>query len=277
MPSTGQDIYVGIDVAFAKRKRLPICACTTTGNDIDVLPMRSTFKKPPSGRGNRAALEESQRAEFAEAVLHWLRDLENHLGVRIRRIAIDAPKNFAVSGRRRAECAMDQRGISCFATPTQAEFNKIVTKAKTHLENGGSETDIPHANQLWMLVGFALFRELETAYDCIEVFPQATVREIGCDGDHKSTTRGVGDQIKRYAEVTGQRVSDVERSLEDVGYGSKHDRFDALLSAWVASLPETLRVPLGARPDDVIWIPDLASLTTSLSPRGLAHGTGVLS
>ena len=39
------------------------------------------------------------------------------------------------------------------------------------------------------------------------------------------------------------------------GYGSAHDKLDAFMAAWVASLPEDDVVPCGDPPNDVIWIP----------------------
>jgi len=38
------------------------------------------------------------------------------------------------------------------------------------------------------------------------------------------------------------------------GYGPLHDRLDAYLAAWVASVGESEREALGSPPDDVIWI-----------------------
>ena len=56
---------------------------------------------------------------------------------------------------------MDQRGISCFATPSRAEFEKIRDKAKKHLAKGLPIPRLPHANQLWILAGFEIFTALE--------------------------------------------------------------------------------------------------------------------
>jgi hypothetical protein len=52
--------------------------------------------------------------------------------------------------------------------------------------------------------------------------------------------------------------SDVS-SLLGIGYGSFHDRLDAYLSAWVASLDDCDRLALGKPPNDAIWIPRLTS------------------
>lgn len=251
-------VYIGIDVAFAKKKRLPVCVCERTEDGLQVLPLRDKFKKPPAGRGNKAALAHSECVAFAAEVVAWLRKLEHEMGFRIERIAIDAPRDYAKGTRRGAECAMDVRGISCFTTPSKEEFSEKISEALAHLAGGGTEAEMPNANQIWMLVGFALFRELERDYDCIEVFPQAIVKAIGCSGEHKSTKEGFTEQVKKFAEAIGQAPGDVLTSLKTQGFGGEHDRLDALLSAWMASMSEAKRVACGTPPDDVIWIPNIA-------------------
>ena len=150
---------------------------------------------------------------------------------------------------------MDQQRISCFATPSRAEFDAIVARARQHLAVGGSESHIPHANQLWMLVGFALYETLSNEYECIEVYPQATVAKLGISGVHKSKRAGFEAQLVGATEATGWPSKAQPPNLEEIGYGSRHDKLDAYLSAWIASLPETQREACGEAPDDVIWVP----------------------
>ena len=50
-----------------------------------------------------------------------------------------------------------------------------------------------------------------------------------------------------------------------IGYGSPHDRLEAYLSAWVASLERGHREPLGCEPNDVIWVPRIESPATPLT------------
>ena len=76
---------------------------------------------------------------------------------------------------------MYAEGISCIATPSRSDFKKIREKVAVHLRRGGRVARLPHSNQLWMLVGFALFQELSKLAECIEVFPQAIVRAIGAE------------------------------------------------------------------------------------------------
>ena len=118
---TAMDAFLGIDVAFAKRKRLPVAAVRW---DADVLmPWRLADRDapaPPRGCGNVATLDDALLAGFADDVVKYLRELEHHFGFRIRRIGIDAPSDPRPDGiaRRRAEVALDGRRISCFTTPS---------------------------------------------------------------------------------------------------------------------------------------------------------------
>jgi hypothetical protein len=154
--------------------------------------------------------------------------------------------------------ALDQEGISCFTTPSAEEFLRIRQKALAHLATGGEESHLPHANQLWMLVGFEIFRHLRDRWECLEVFPQATVKLLGAAGLHKSKKGGVLAQLARASSYTGWPQAPTLTALEEVAHGSSHDRLDAYLAAWVASLSLESRLPLGSPPDDVIWVPRIA-------------------
>jgi hypothetical protein len=151
---------------------------------------------------------------------------------------------------------MDATGISCFTTPSSKEFGHIFEKVRRHLADGGVESRLPHANQLWMYVGFQLFERLSAIAPCIEVFPQAIVRAIGAGEVHKSKAGAVESQLRQAAKYTGWPSENNEGVLfGEIGFGSAHDRLDAYLSAWVAALPESKRVAMGMPPDDVIWVP----------------------
>jgi hypothetical protein len=253
-----QDAFVGIDVAFAKNKVLPASVCVRpAGKPLDILPLRASFEKPPAGRGNVLALDEKVRRRFAEDVLAWLGRLEQVKRLKVRRIAIDAPSDYSrdASGRRAAERSLDASGISCFATPTEDDFRSKVEASRKFLAGGGKPSRLPNANQLWMLVGFELFRTLGRHYECIETYPQAVVHELKCAGAHKSTEHGLQSQIDEAAKVLGVSAADLRAKLLAMGFGSTHDRLDAFLSAWVASLGEGDRQAYGTPPDDVIWVP----------------------
>ena len=151
---------------------------------------------------------------------------------------------------------MGGAGISYFTTPSRRKFIEIRCKASAHLVTGGYEAQMPHANQLWMLVGFELFRELAPLAECIEVFPQAIAHAIGAADTHKSKADGVAAQLAAASMHTGwPTAAQGGPSFEDICSGASHDRLDAYLSAWVASLDEPERLALGDPPGDVIWVP----------------------
>lgn len=252
--------FAGIDVAFAKGKRLPIVVCTKESRRLVPLKLREFHDAlPPRGRGNRIALDPEAVNVFAVEALQYVRAIEKAYRLRLRRIAIDAPSCYKREGvvRRSAEVAMDERRINCFATPSETEFEKIRDKAIRHLDDGGPESRLPHANQLWMLVGFALFEVLKKHYDCIEVFPQAIADALQARKIHKSKSKGVCSQLTSVAKYSRWPLDDEQMDLRQIAFGSLHDKLDAYLSAWVASLSEGDRLACGDQPADVIWIPRL--------------------
>lgn len=249
--------FVGIDVAFAKRKRLPVCICVREHQRLRVVSLRSRdLPKPPIGRGNRAVLGPVEVRQFALEALGYLRMVEQRLGLAVQVVSLDCPRQPRVDGspRRMADHAMDERGIKCFTTPSKSDFTKIRNTVRRFLRDGGAESRMPHANQLWMLVGFELFKIFEKHYECREVFPQAIVATLGCATYHKSTLLGYASQLEAAASVTGYSVEELARDLTGV-YGSRHDRIDAFLSAWIASLDISDLEACGVPPWDVIWIP----------------------
>ena len=183
-------------------------------------------------------------------------------------IGIDAPSAPRDSElkRRLAEVALDRAGISCFATPSEKQFYAISDKVNKHLEEGGDESHLPHANQLWMLVGFAVFKELQKLAPCIEVFPQATARALGVGQIHKTQPGAVDEQLNAAAKYTGWLPDQSNGyGLSEIAWGDRHDQLDAYLSAWVASLEEDKRTAFGDPSGDAIWIPKIKSDTVTHS------------
>lgn len=251
--------FAGIDVAFAKRKTLPLCVACWIGNQLTPLDLRSDGVPPiPRGSGNRASLDPSAVVAFAEQTVAVLDALSDAHGVTISRVAIDAPSSPCPAGlaRRRAERALDALGFSCIPTPTEARFLEVRSKCSAHVASGGTDARLPHANQLWMLVGFALFSTVGRSRTVLEVYPHAIVRSLGVTGRHKSTPEGYTQQVAAAAQATGwSDPTRLEAALRRSVPGTRHDRLDAFLSAWIAALPPDDLEAYGAPPDDVIWVP----------------------
>lgn len=254
--------FIGIDLAFAKKKRLPVALCVWDNGRLVPLPVASkAAPEAPRGAGNPGTLHAATVREFAEDTAAYLRALERHFGVVIRRVAIDAPSDPKPSGlaRRHSESELDRRRISCFTTPSVSEFLVIRNRAAEHLAKGGAVSRLPHANQLWMLVGFELFARLRSDWECLEVFPQATAAALGVGGVHKSRPGGVRAQLAAVAAHTRWPAAITDKPFRGLVWGPSHDGLDAYLSAWVASLARAHRVPLGGAPDDSIWLPRVAT------------------
>lgn len=254
------DVFVGIDVAVSGKKRLPIVFCSWQGGRLVPYDLRRIDLKPPRGPGNAACLNAEALERFADEAAAYVDDVCARLGVRTVRIAIDAPSSPCgdMLPRRAAEKAMDAEGISCFATPDASRWTEIRQKVAQHLGAGGAASRMPHANQLWMLAGFELFRRLDRIAPCIEVYPQAIAWALGASGVHKNREGGVRAQLRAAARHTHwpQDPSDAS-ALKAIAWAPLHDCLDAYLAAWVAALDETGRRALGEAPADVIWVPQL--------------------
>ena len=121
-----KQLYVGIDVAFAKKKRLPICAAYLDGKRLTPLRL-DEYDLPaiPRGSGNVASLQSEVVEEFVTAVGHHLHTLEDRLSSNIEVVAIDAPSDYSSGGRRESEAGLSKAGISSFSTPTAEKFEEI--------------------------------------------------------------------------------------------------------------------------------------------------------
>jgi len=252
--------YVGIDVSFAKKKRLPVVVCRRHNHTLKPLPLRNSRTKPPMGKGNACIVREpSAISHFAQEVVRYLREVESEFSVRICRIAIDAPSEPKKADERRRQCelGLDRRGISCITTPSAAEFEAKLKRASEYLTSRGEVSRLPAANQLWMLVGFKLSCLLRQHWECLEVYPQAIAAILGTHNIHKSRAEGTLTQLTAAAHHTGWPEKPGMACLFDIGYGSRHDKLDAYLAAWIASLDATDRKAIGQPPDDAIWVPRL--------------------
>jgi hypothetical protein len=77
---------------------------------------------------------------------------------------------------------------------------------------------------------------------------------------HKSTPTGFEQQLHAF-----ERAADWDRGeLAIASHGSRHDRLDALMSAWIASLPNASRLGYGEGSLDMIWtVPRIPLLHTT--------------
>jgi hypothetical protein len=257
------EAYAGIDVAFAKRKRLPVCVCVWKDRRLTplCLPAGDTMSLP-RGCGNVATIDSSIVASFAEQTAAYLRLLEKRFSVSILRIAIDAPSDPRPDSldRRLAEEALREKNISYFATPSAEKFDAIRAKVRMHLRESGLVSRLPHANQLWMLVGFALFKRLRTDWKCLEVYPYATWWTLGASSIPKNKTGGLTARLEAVSRYTGwpeSPSSELRASLKAGVSAPLHDALDAYSSAWVASLDPKELSQFGLPPNDVIWVPRL--------------------
>lgn len=159
--------------------------------------------KPPVGRGNAKILDDRTVTAFADEVVGYLYALEAEFGIQIQRVAVDAPSDPKADGARRRHCEIGlDEGDQLHYDPDSLEFGAIQEKATDHLRNGGAESRIPGANQLWMLVGFALFDALRRHWECLEVFPQAIVALLGANQVHKTDPTGLSAQLNAVATRT---------------------------------------------------------------------------
>lgn len=261
------EAYAGIDVAFAKKKKLPVVVAMKRGAILEPLELRRASSVPPAGEGNACILDAKTVTHFAHLTSECLQNIEKEFAVRIRRVAIDAPSNTLQDGKRRRHCeiGLDARRISCIATPSGGKFREIVNRGLIHLHNGGATSRLPGANQLWMLVGFALFEGLRQRWECIEVFPQAIAVVLNAHKIPKNQEEGLRAQLKAVSQRTNGPSNPEPGALVPIAYGAPHDKLDAYLAAWVASLDEEEREPIGLPPDDAIWVPRNPPRTISLT------------
>ena len=251
--------WVGIDAACAKGKYLPISICTRQSGRLVPLKLKELpGLAPPRGMGNALVIESSITRAFALDAVRYVRAVAEHYDLRVNRIAIDAPSNYTAEGvgRRAAELSLDAAGISCFTTPTKHKFGQIVSRVRKHIADGRPISRVPHANQLWMLAGFALFEAFSTLGECREVYPQAIARALNAADIHKGNQEGLVRQLVAASTHTGWPSGRTSiKALDYIGFARRHDNLDAYLSAWVASLGKDELIAFGKPPHDVIWAP----------------------
>jgi predicted nuclease with RNAse H fold len=257
---SASSIYVGIDVACAAGKRLPICLVASGRPLMPLIVPKHLAAAIPRGLGNREITSTLPFREAAHNVVDALKRIGEEMRWRIERVAVDAPAAPPSTGPRSSEIELARLGLSCFRTPAASEWPGIQEKCVRHLRSGGNAASLPHANKIWMLFGFELFMALRRGLDAevIEVYPFAIVSALLPACAHKSTEQGYRDQLAAVAGRTGWERSKLEGVLKATVPGSRHDRLDAFMAAWVATLTSEGRRAFGnaLQPDDSIWIPD---------------------
>ena len=252
-------VYVGIDVACASGKRLPVCV-VSTGHRLEPLRIPNHLADLiPRGVGNSEIAKDSPFHQAAHEVVSAIRRIEGEMGWRIERVAVDAPAAPPATGSRTAEDELAKCGLSSFRTPHEPAWDGIREKCASHLGSGRSLATLPYANKIWMLFGFQLIAELRNSFkaEVIEVYPFAIVRSLPTQAGHKSTENGYRLQLAEIAVRTGWEPLELEAELKASVSGARHDRLDAFMAAWLASLPSANRRAFGDAldPDDSIWVP----------------------
>jgi predicted nuclease with RNAse H fold len=252
-------VYVGIDLACAAGKRLPICV-VSAGHPLTPMTIpKHLVGLIPRGVGNREVAAAEPFREAARRVASAINRIVGEMGWQIERIAVDAPAAPPATGSRASETELKRCGLSSFPTPAASAWAGIREKCADHLGRGGGAANLPGANQIWMLFGFELFAALRSGLsaEVIEVYPAAIVRfTLLAACEHKSTEKGYQKQLLSVAARTGWEPQNLEARLKETVPGSRHDRLDAFMAAWVASLPPEKRRAFGdVQREDAIWVP----------------------
>ena len=252
-------VYLGIDVACAVDKKLPICVVSAGHPLMPLAVPRHLAGLIPRGAGNKEIVAAKPFQEAARGVVSAINRIMDETGWKVGRIVVDAPAAPSATGCRLSESDLARLGLSSFTTPSLSTWSGIREKCANHLRIGGTPSTLPYANKIWMLYGFELFSSLrsELTVEVIEVYPFAIIRALLPACAHKSTEQGYQDQLVAIAARTGWDPQALEAKLKVTVSGSRHDRLDAFMAAWVASLPLERRRAFGdaQRPDDSIWVP----------------------
>jgi len=253
-------IFIGIDVACAKGKRLPICCVTKKGRRIEPIDLPDDVKGAiPRGPGNIEIQQPQPFRSLAAEVAGALYKLAADGTYSIERIAIDAPAKGPTHSERHSERQLFDRRQSCFKTPIQKRWDEeIVPRCHKHLDEGGSLARIPFANMIWMRYGFELFAAIRLKnFKVIETYPNSIVKVIAPNAERKTKAEGYRQQRDAISDRTGSSAKGLEDALKRTVSGSKDDRLDAFMCAWVASLSCDELCAYGDKNnhDDCIWVP----------------------
>ena len=89
--SNKRPCYVGIDLAFAKNKRLPVVICIWEQGRLIPQPLRNIGIIPPRGKGNAATMFQSVIDYFVSEARLYIESVCDYFNLQPLRIGIDAP------------------------------------------------------------------------------------------------------------------------------------------------------------------------------------------
>ena len=265
-------VAVGIDVACAKRKALPVCVISINTGIARPLDLpKDLLETFPRGCGNAEITQPFPFRAAAARVAASLAEAARRMDWTIVNVAIDAPARRPSHGIRKSEVQLAEQGLSVFQTPDEPKWIEIEAVCRDHLAGGGALARLPYANKIWMIYGFELFAAIRRiGLPVIEVYPYAIVRSLLPQSPHKKTPEGYTAQLAALAARTGWRPDALEAALRTCCLGgAKDDRLDAFMAAWVAASNRSALTAYGDPddPDDSIWCPaDARGGTGAASP-----------
>ena len=251
-------IFVGIDVACANNKPLPICFARHDGDRLVPMPIRRELLKFPRSRGNVEICENEPFKTLAADVVLSIKAFVESQKWKIQRIAIDAPAAMP-KGKRNSEQSLGNKNISYFKTPDCDEWQRIREQCIDYLRDQQKPlAELKNANRIWMLYGFELFKALRDDYEVREVYPNSIVHIIAHGSPSKKTSEGYKLQLNAISERTNWKTpTDLSNELMKSVPGAQDDKLDAFMCAWIASLRAEELDTFGDRDerDDCIWVP----------------------
>ena len=109
MPSTS--VYIGIDVACGRGKRLPICVVSGRQPLTPLMIPKHLAELIPRGVGNREITATAPFEETAGGVVNAIDRIAIDMGWQIKRIALDAPAAAPEAGVRTSENELGRFGL----------------------------------------------------------------------------------------------------------------------------------------------------------------------
>ena len=155
---TSSLIYVGIDVACALGKRLPICFAAA-GGALTPLEIPSYLASAmPRGLGNKELISVTPYRDAARKVVCTISQIAKEMAWRIDRVAVDAPAAPPATSSRLSEVELGRLGVSSFRTPVASDWVGIREKCGFHLRSGGGTASLPYANKIGCCLDSSCFQ-----------------------------------------------------------------------------------------------------------------------